>query len=162
MSNPIGSRKKNKKKMDADPSIRWSSLDGEGFEGLITMHGVLCAFLLSVAIQLQGATSYENQGRATFLGALAYHQDFRTFVHTVLNETEPEYRWNVPVSNGVTVDLEYELLTGIYQRLGTKSAPTSSGCRLNCLERDQGLATVGCFLCLSRFSAKIYRRILDS
>ena len=128
--------------MDADPSIRWSSLDGEGFEGLITMHGVLCAFLLSVAIQLQGATSYENQGRATFLGALAYHQDFRTFVHTVLNETKPEYRWNVPVSNGVTVDLEYELLTGIYQRLGTKSAPTSSGCRLNCLERDQGLATV--------------------
>ena len=93
------------KKKDADNLDRWKTLDVDEFDGLVTLHGVLCAFLLSIAIELQGTTSYANQGRATFLGALAYHQDFRTFVHTVLNQTQPEYQWNVPVSNGVTVDL---------------------------------------------------------
>ena len=124
----------NNKKKESDLD-RWKNLDVDEFDGLVTLHGVLCAFLLSIAIELQGTTSYEHQGRATFLGALAYHQDFRTFVHTVLNETQPDYQWNVPVSNGVMVDLEYELLTGIDQRLGSEFVLLNS-------IRDVGLATV--------------------
>jgi len=127
--------KNTNKKKDADNLDRWKTLDVDEFDGLVTLHGVLCAFLLSIAIELQGTTSYANQGRATFLGALAYHQDFRTFVHTVLNQTQPEYQWNVPVSNGVTVDLEYELLTGIDQRLGSEFVLLQS-------IRDVGLTTV--------------------
>ena len=119
-------------------SNNWETMDMEEFDGLITLHGVLCAFLLSIAIELQTSTNYENQQRATFLGVLAYEKTFRDYVHMILSETMPNYQWNVTVSPGVKMDLEYELLHGISKRFESNPVP----CYLNCLERDIGLATV--------------------
>ena len=93
-------------------------------EGLITLHGVLCAFLLSVSLGVEISTGAEPMAKADFYGLIAKEQDFRLYVVSLLNETYgsegPPFGarpgWNVTVASGVTVDVLYELEVGIHSR----------------------------------------------
>ena len=45
----------------------WQNTSAEDFDSLSQLHGVLCAFLLSIAIGVQYSVSAENFQYATFL-----------------------------------------------------------------------------------------------
>jgi hypothetical protein len=91
-----------------------NKLDTDEFDSLYQVHGVLCAFLLSVAIEIQDKVSYENTDYIRFVMSFAKNQGFRTLVHSHLNQSD--YNWNFLISPGVTINGEYELLEGILSR----------------------------------------------
>ena len=51
-------------------------MDTDEFDSLATLHGILCAFLLSISIGVQISLSAENTGYITFCAALAKQQGF--------------------------------------------------------------------------------------
>ena len=69
-----------------------NKLDTDEFDSLYQVHGVLCAFLLSVAIEIQDKVSYENTDYIRFVMSFAKNQGFRTLVHSHLNQSD--YNWN--------------------------------------------------------------------
>ena len=110
-------------------------MDTDEFDSLATLHGILCAFLLSISIGVQISLSAENTGYITFCAALAKQQGFRTLVHSHLNKTELEYDWDFLVSPGVIVNGEYELLEGIVNRHPLQKIYPNSGDELKPLEK---------------------------
>ena len=99
----------------ADEYIKNDELDS-----LITVHGVLCAFLLSVASTIEQQLSPHAMYRANFYGLLAKDQEFRQWIYDSLhNSASPAAQaalMNVNVSSAVTLDVTYELLEGIQSR----------------------------------------------
>ena len=89
-------------------------------ESLLTLHGVLCAFLVSISLGIELGVTPSALTRADFYGGLARHQDFREWVVYVIdrknNETPGGFEWNVTVAPGLTVDFKHELLHGIGNR----------------------------------------------
>jgi len=108
---------KNKNKKEKIEKI--DGLNVDDFDALVTLHGILCAFLLSVAMQTQSDTAHTNMPYATFLAATCKQQGFRTFVHEVLNETG--FDFNIPIMAGVKLDTEYELLYGVQKEFPWQS-----------------------------------------
>ena len=83
------------------------------FDRLQTTYGVICAFLLAMAMSAQENTTYANLHFVTFSAALYKQQGFRTFVHQVLNNTPGGYNFTFPIGPDEWFDTEYELLTGV-------------------------------------------------
>ena len=95
------------------------------FESLITLHGILCAFLLSIALSVQEKTTISALGFTSFMGPLAKHQEFRTYVHEIMDKQG--YEWNVTVSPNVVLDVQHELLTGISERIDNCEISSDAG-----------------------------------
>ena len=107
-----------------DKSAKAASPEGlsmDDFDALVTLHGLLCAFLVSVAMATQSSVTHPNMPYATFLSVTCKQQGFRNFIHEVLNETG--FNFNVPVMAGVKLDLEHELLYGVLKRFPWQSPP---------------------------------------
>ena len=115
ISPPIMLKNKNKK----EKIEKIDGLNVDDFDALVTLHGILCAFLLSVAMQTQSDIAHTNMPYATFLAATCKQQGFRTFVHEVLNETG--FDFNIPIMAGVKLDTEYELLYGVQKEFPWQS-----------------------------------------
>lgn len=89
-----------------------------GVDSLLALHGVMCAFLVSISVGMEEALQPEAFRRADFYGAIAKEQGFREWIFEVLNATD--YSWNVTVAPGRRVDIQYELLHGVQSRFPKK------------------------------------------
>ena len=107
-------------------------------ESLLTLHGILCAFLVSISLGIELGVAPAAMDRANFYGAMAKEQNFREWVVQVIDKknnqtscgcSEPEgFDWNIDVAPGVTIDVKYELLHGLKARL---PACDMNSCSLN-------------------------------
>jgi len=89
------------------------SLTASEYDSLAQMHGVVCAFLLSISIELQHLVTPQALPYTTFMGACRA-QGFRGYMHNVLNKTN--YDFTLPIDVGESIDMEYELLHGFQKR----------------------------------------------
>ena len=87
-----------------------------GIESLITLHGVLCAFLVSIALGNEPLVAPAAFHRANFYGALAKEQGFRDWIYEMSCPSGCS-SWNVTVAPNVTVNVKYELQAGFAERL---------------------------------------------
>jgi hypothetical protein len=110
-------------------------VSGDEIEALITVHGVLCAFLLSIAVAVTDSYSYEGTERALYNGLIAKTPGFRAHVFKVLNATEGGFAWKVDVGTDTEFDIQYELLEGIDKRFPPSIAPYCA-----CWQNDFGFA----------------------
>ena len=109
---------KKKIKRDEDDA----DMDQDEFESLQSIYGVICAFLLAIAMSAQDNVTYANLQYATFSAAVYKQQGFRTFVHQVLNSTEGGYNFTFPIGPGEWIDTEHELLAGVVARFPWQEA----------------------------------------
>ena len=91
-----------------------SSVSSDEFDALAQLHGVLCAFLLSISIGVQYSVTADALQFTTFMGALGKHQGFRSYAHHLLNRSG--YDFDLVVGVDETMDMEYELLHGFQER----------------------------------------------
>ena len=95
-------------------------------ESLLTLHGVLCAFLVSISIGFEAHLAPASMERMNFFGALAKEQGFREWVVYIIDDKYNQshevgalsipFEWNLTVAPGISVDLKHEMLHGILAR----------------------------------------------
>ena len=97
-----------------------SSLTASEFDSLAQIHGVVCAFLLSISIEIQHSVTPNALVYTTFMGACRA-QGFRDYMHSVLNKTD--YDFTLPIDVGESIDMAYELQHGLQERWEALPSP---------------------------------------
>lgn len=98
----------------------------EDVESLLTLHGVLCAFLVSLSIGFEANLAAASTERMNFFGALAKEPSFREWIVNVVDNKYNQshetgalsmpFAWNLTVAPGIWVDLKQEMLHGFLAR----------------------------------------------
>ena len=111
-------------------------------ESLLTLHGVLCAFLVSVSIGFEASLAPASTERMNFFGALAKEPSFREWIVYIIDNKYNQshevgalsmpFEWNLTVAPGISVDLKHEMLHGILARQRASNLEcVNNGCGLN-------------------------------
>ena len=111
-------------------------------ESLLTLHGVLCAFLVSLSIGFEANLAAASTERMNFFGALAKEPSFREWIVYVVDNKYNQshetgapsrpFAWNLTVASGIWVDLKQEMLHGFLARqLASNLECANDGCKLN-------------------------------
>ena len=110
-------------------------------ESLLTLHGVLCAFLVSLSIGFEANLAPASTERMNFFGALAKEPSFREWIVYIVDNKYNQshetgalsmpFGWNLTVAPNVTVDLKHEMLHGFLARQRDKNLEcVNDGCTL--------------------------------